>query len=61
MFRFCPDQGENEGDCKPKIMNQDLERYLQNFIESKDTFEFADLALHHYLAFNGQDQKQSNC
>ncbi|AII38131.1 MULTISPECIES: polyprenyl synthetase family protein [Bacillus] len=40
-----------------KIMNQDLERYLQNFIESKDTFEFADLALHHYLAFNGQDQK----
>nr|ACJ67456.2 pre-ComX modifying protein [Bacillus subtilis] len=40
-----------------KIMSQDLERYLQNFIESKDTFEFADLALHHYLAFNGQDQK----
>ncbi len=40
-----------------KIMNQDLERYLQNFIESKDMFEFADLALHHYLAFNGQDQK----
>ncbi|ASB94715.1 Geranylgeranyl pyrophosphate synthase [Bacillus subtilis] len=40
-----------------RIMNQDLERYLQNFIESKDTFEFADLALHHYLAFNGQDQK----
>ncbi|MFQ6318513.1 polyprenyl synthetase family protein [Bacillus halotolerans] len=40
-----------------KIKNQDLERYLQNFIESKDTFEFADLALHHYLAFNGQDQK----
>ncbi|PRS26149.1 polyprenyl synthetase family protein [Bacillus halotolerans] len=40
-----------------KIMNQDLERYLQNFIESKDTFEFADLALHHYLAFNGQDKK----
>lgn len=40
-----------------KIKNQDLERYLQNFIESKDTFEFAELALHHYLAFNGQDQK----
>ncbi|MED0869681.1 polyprenyl synthetase family protein [Bacillus spizizenii] len=40
-----------------KIKNQDLERYLQNFIESKDTFEFADLALHHYLAFNGQDKK----
>lgn len=40
-----------------KIMNRDLERYLQNFIESKDTFEFADLALHHYLAFNGQDKK----
>lgn len=40
-----------------KIMNQDLERYLQNFIESKDTFKFADLALHHYLAFNGQDKK----
>lgn len=40
-----------------KIMNHDLERYLQNFIESKDTFEFADLALHHYLAFNGQDKK----
>lgn len=40
-----------------KIMNQDLERYLQSFIESKDTFEFADLALHHYLAFDGQDQK----
>lgn len=40
-----------------KIKNQDLERYLQNFIESKDTFEFADLALHHYLAFNGQDQQ----
>lgn len=40
-----------------KIMNQDLERYLQNFIESKDTFEFADLAFHHYLAFNGQDKK----
>lgn len=57
MFRYFPDQGENEGDCKPKIKNQDLERYLQNFIESKDTFEFAELALHHYLAFNGQDQK----
>ncbi|MCO4849484.1 polyprenyl synthetase family protein [Bacillus vallismortis] len=40
-----------------KIMNQDLERYLQSFIESKNTFEFADLALHHYLAFNGEDQK----
>ncbi|TYS07915.1 isoprenyl transferase [Bacillus subtilis] len=40
-----------------KIMNQDLERYLQSFIESKNTFEFADLALHHYLAFDGQEQK----
>lgn len=40
-----------------KIMNHDLERYLQSFIESKDTFEFADLAFHHYLAFNGQDKK----
>lgn len=40
-----------------KIMNQDLNHYLQDFIGSKDTFEFADLAFHHYLAFNGQDKK----
>ncbi|KYD06033.1 hypothetical protein B4144_3323 [Bacillus atrophaeus] len=40
-----------------KIMNQDLNSYLQNFIESKDAFEFAKLAFHHYQAFNGQDEK----
>lgn len=40
-----------------KIMNQDLYSYLQNFIESKDAFEFAKLAFHHYQAFNGQDEK----
>lgn len=40
-----------------KILNQDLNHYLQDFIGSKDTFEFADLAFHHYLAFNGQDKK----
>ncbi|MBU5261895.1 polyprenyl synthetase family protein [Bacillus atrophaeus] len=40
-----------------KIFNEDLNRYLQNFIESKGTFEFAELAFHHYQAFNGQDEK----
>ncbi|AKL86143.1 ComQ [Bacillus atrophaeus UCMB-5137] len=40
-----------------KIFNEDLNRYLQNFIESKGTFEFAELAFHHYQAFNGQDKK----
>ncbi|MEY9216649.1 competence protein ComQ [Bacillus subtilis] len=59
--QICLDSGRIKEKMKEivsqKIMNQDLERYLQNFIESKDTFEFADLALHHYLAFNGQDQK----
>lgn len=39
------------------ISNEDLKTKLISFIEEKKQFSFAELAYHHYIAFDGKDVK----
>ncbi|MCC2527972.1 polyprenyl synthetase family protein [Bacillus halotolerans] len=39
------------------ILNEDLKTKLISFIEEKKQFPFAELAYHHYIAFDGKNDK----
>lgn len=55
MFRFCPNQEENEGDCRWKYFKWGPKSEAHFFYWRKKQFSFAELAYHHYIAFDGKD------